>query len=134
MPLLCPQHFSSGGLQWPLAGRKKPNAIARNAATERMLWPRGCYVVLRRLSSKEEKRRWWRTCWRMKHWPRSAWASRNHLNVIHCGQRGCRLRWRAAVVYLNSQAVDDYFRTFSGQTQVNATDLRHLRYSSRAAL
>jgi adenine-specific DNA-methyltransferase len=32
------------------------------------------------------------------------------------------------VAYLNSQEVDDYFRVFSGHTQVNATDLRRLRY------
>lgn len=135
VPLLCPQHFSSGGLQWPLAGRKKPNAIARNAATERMLWPRGCYVVLRRLSSKEEKRRVVAYLLEDEALAAERVGFENHLNVIHCGQRGLPPALaRGLVAYLNSQAVDDYFRTFSGQTQVNATDLRHLRYPSRAAL
>jgi hypothetical protein len=36
--------------------------------------------------------------------------------------------------YLNSQTVDTYFRTFSGHTQVNATDLRNLFYPSLAQL
>jgi len=59
----------------------------------------------------------------------------NHLNVIHCDRRGLPFALaRGLVGYLNSQAVDDYFRTFSGQTQVNATDLRHLRYPSRVEL
>jgi adenine-specific DNA-methyltransferase len=31
---------------------------------------------------------------------------------------------------LNSTAVDQFFRTFSGHTQVNATDLRSMRYPS----
>ena len=35
---------------------------------------------------------------------------------------------------LNSTLVDDYFRQFSGHTQVNATDLRIMRYPTRAQL
>jgi adenine-specific DNA-methyltransferase len=36
--------------------------------------------------------------------------------------------------FLNSEAVDTYFRTFSGHTQVNATDLRNLHYPTRKQL
>jgi adenine-specific DNA-methyltransferase len=35
---------------------------------------------------------------------------------------------------LNATAVDDYFRTFNGHTQVNATDLKRLKYPSRETL
>jgi adenine-specific DNA-methyltransferase len=55
----------------------------------------------------------------------------NHLNVIHCDRAGLPpLVAQGLVEYLNSQEVDDYFRTFSGHTQVNATDLRRLRFPS----
>jgi adenine-specific DNA-methyltransferase len=37
-------------------------------------------------------------------------------------------------IYLNSTLVDSYFRQFSGHTQVNATDLRNLRYPTRRQL
>ena len=41
---------------------------------------------------------------------------------------------RGLVAFLNTQAVDDWFREFNGHTQVNATDLRSLSYPSRDAL
>jgi len=36
--------------------------------------------------------------------------------------------------FLNSTVVDQYFRRFSGHTQVNATDLRTLAYPDRETL
>jgi adenine-specific DNA-methyltransferase len=36
--------------------------------------------------------------------------------------------------FLNTTAVDDNFRRFNGHTQVNATDLRMMKYPSRPAL
>ena len=36
--------------------------------------------------------------------------------------------------FLNSTVVDQYFRRFSGHTQVNATDLRKLAYPDRNTL
>jgi adenine-specific DNA-methyltransferase len=38
-------------------GLKNPNAIERNDDTEKWLYPTGCYCVVRRFSSKEERRR-----------------------------------------------------------------------------
>ena len=35
---------------------------------------------------------------------------------------------KGLAVFLNSTLVDAYFRQFNGHTQVNATDLRSLRY------
>jgi adenine-specific DNA-methyltransferase len=41
---------------------------------------------------------------------------------------------RGLAAFLNSELVDTYFRQFNGHTQVNATDLRNLRYPSPRAL
>jgi adenine-specific DNA-methyltransferase len=41
---------------------------------------------------------------------------------------------RGLSAYLNSTAVDQYFRQFNGHTQVNATDLRNLPYPSATEL
>jgi adenine-specific DNA-methyltransferase len=59
----------------------------------------------------------------------------NHLNVFHKGRYGLEEKLaRGLSIFLNSTFVDDYFRCFSGHTQVNANDLRRLKYPSRAAL
>ena len=59
----------------------------------------------------------------------------NHVNVFHRQKTGLdSLIAKGLAVYLNSTLVDLYFRQFSGHTQVNATDLRTLRYPSLDAL
>jgi hypothetical protein len=59
----------------------------------------------------------------------------NHLNVFHANKSGLQESLvRGLAVYLNSTVVDDHFRLFSGHTQVNATDLRQMKYPSRAIL
>lgn len=130
IPLLYASHFAGGGFQWPRDGRK-PNSIYRNATTEKWLMPKGCYVVLRRFSSKEEKRRVMAYLFDGSGLPGDVVGFENHLNVIHQDRRGLPPAVaRGLVSYLNSQPVDDYFRVFSGHTQVNATDLRRMRYPS----
>lgn len=41
---------------------------------------------------------------------------------------------KGLAAFLNSTLVDGYFRQFNGHTQVNATDLRNLRYPTAAEL
>ena len=41
---------------------------------------------------------------------------------------------KGLALYLNSSLFDKCFRLFSGHTQVNATDLRKMRYPSREEL
>lgn len=130
VPLLYASHFAGGSFAWPREGRK-PNSINRNAQTEKWLMPNGCYVVLRRFSSKEEKRRVVAYLFDGSNLPGEAIGFENHLNVIHQDHHGFAPELaRGLVAYLNSQEVDDYFRTFSGHTQVNATDLRRIRFPS----
>jgi hypothetical protein len=59
----------------------------------------------------------------------------NHLNVFHCAKAGLDEDLaRGLTCFLNSSFVDDVFRSFNGHTQVNATDLRALKYPRREAL
>jgi adenine-specific DNA-methyltransferase len=56
-PLIYPQNFADGFIAWPIANAKKPQALAMNAATESLFVPNDNYVLVKRFSSKEEKRR-----------------------------------------------------------------------------
>lgn len=136
VPLLYPGHFSSNGAKWPIDGMKKPNAIARNAETEKWLYPNGFYCVVRRFSSKEEKRRVVAGVVAPDSFDgATVLGFENHLNLFHENKRGLpQALARGLAVFLNSTIVDDNFRRFSGHTQVNATDLKQMKYPSRATL
>ena len=59
----------------------------------------------------------------------------NHLNVFHEDKRGLPEDLaHGLAAFLNTTAVDENFRRFNGHTQVNATDLRLMKYPSRKAL
>jgi hypothetical protein len=136
VPLLYSVHFVGQDVVWPQESIKKPNAIVRNDATEKWLYPMGFYSVVRRFSSKEEKRRIVASVIdpaAFKNAP--VLGLENHLNVFHANKSGLQESLvRGLAVYLNSTVVDDHFRLFSGHTQVNATDLRQMKYPSRAIL
>ena len=136
VPLLYPAHFTRGTLDWPKAGGKKPNAILRNAETERWLYPTGCYCVVRRFSSKEERRRVVPSVIEPCNFAgATALGLENHLNVFHEDRHGLLREVAYGLsVYLQSTRVDDDFRSFSGHTQVNATDLKLMSYPSREEL
>ena len=134
VPLLYPQHLKGGQVVWPIRG-KKPNAIARNAATERWLVPNGWYVIVRRFSSKEERRRIVATLCDPATLPSPVIGIENKLNVLHEGKKPLsETVARGLATYLNTTEVDRAFRLFSGHTQVNATDLRRMRFPARAQL
>jgi adenine-specific DNA-methyltransferase len=135
VPLLYPAHFSDGRLSWPKIGFKKSNAIEMSNATRSSLWPVGFYTIVRRLSSKEERRRVYAAVVNPHGLPARFLAFENHLNVFHFQKKPIDecIAWGLAA-YLNSSHVDCLLRSFSGHTQVNATDLRKLPYPPRASL
>ena len=131
-PLLYPCHFADGELRWPAKLSKKKSAIRDSPETHRWLYPAGCYVLTRRLSSKEEPRRIVAHMITRSSLPGYEWIGfENHLNVFHMQKKGLEeVVARGLCVYLNSSWADQYFRDFNGHTQVNATDLKALPYPS----
>lgn len=136
VPLLYPSHFTTGDVTWPIPDAKKPNSIRHTADTEKWLYPNGFYCVVRRFSSKEEKRRIVASVVNPSMFDGASHLGiENHLNVFHENKYGLSEELaRGLAVFLNTSMVDEYFRRFSGHTQVNATDLKLLKYPSRAVL
>ncbi len=126
-PMVYPSHVEGDRITWPQPDGKKPNAIAITEATKKWLMPDGWYVVIRRFSAKEERRRIVAAVYR----PQGGdWVGfDNKVNVIHRDHVGLDPAIAQGVAtYLNSTLVDLYFRQFSGHTQVNATDLRMMHF------
>ena len=130
VPLIYPTHFDNGGIRWPLPESKKHNAIADNGETASLMVPAGIYVLTKRFSAKEEKRRLVAAIY-----DGGKVGFENHLNYFHENGKGLPMDLaRGLSAFLNSEAVDQYFRIFSGHTQVNATDLRNLHFPTRSQL
>ena len=136
VPLLYPSAISARGVSWPSSRGRKPHAIANVDATARVLTPAGAYVLIKRFSSKEERRRVVAAPLLPEDISGYALVGiENHLNYIHSsGKSLTRELAIGLAAYLNLDLVDTYLRSFSGHTQVNASDLRRLRFPERATL
>jgi len=136
VPLLYPAHCGLNTIVWPKPDIKKPNALIISEQTKKWLFPLGYYCVVKRFSSKEEKRRITASVISPETFGNAVGlAFENHLNVFHENKKGISAELAYGLsAYLNTAFVDNYFRCFNGHTQVNATDLRQLFYPSRETL
>jgi adenine-specific DNA-methyltransferase len=135
VPLLYPCHFNGGTVHWPKLDARKPNAILNNDETRPWLVKSGVYLLTKRFTSKEERRRLV-ACLFDPEAVNAEWLGfENHLNYFHADGHGLDRNLAGGLfAFLNSTVVDQYFRRFSGHTQVNATDLRTLAYPDRKTL
>lgn len=133
VPLIYPIHLN-GGAHWPKES-KKPNAISVTERSKPWLWEHtGSFVITRRFSSKEEKRRIVATYYDSS-FPGELIGFENKLNVFHSQKKGIDKNVALGLyVYLNSTLLDKYYRIFGGHTQVNATDLRTIHYPDLESL
>lgn len=120
------RHVSGGLLTWPLDSRS--NALARAPMSGRWRFPQGNYVLVKRMSSKEERRRLQATLYREGDTPGDHVAFALSVNVLHAQGAGLPLPIaQALVAWLNSEQPDQALRSWNGSVNVNASDLRALR-------
>jgi adenine-specific DNA-methyltransferase len=135
VPLIYSCHFNHGYVEWPNGRTRKPNALALGPRAGELVVSTGHYVLTKRFSSKEERRRIVAAVYDPTRVTAAQVAFENHLNYFHAGGSGLpEMLAKGLAAYLNSSLVDAYFRQFSGHTQVNASDLRSLPYPTRTAL
>jgi adenine-specific DNA-methyltransferase len=124
VPLLWMQHVRDGEVAWPL--RKsfdKPEHISTAAA--KLLVPAGNYVLVRRVSAKEDARRIVAAPLLAGQLDAELLGIENHLNYItRPGMTAAEARELAE--YLNSDEIDSYVRAGNGNTQISAAELRAL--------
>ncbi len=129
VPLIHPAHVRGGTVTWPQEPAMKPDAVTVTEQSAGLLVPNENYVLVKRFSSKEEQRRVAAAVYEGSHISASAVGFENHLNYFHRNGHGLELPLaRGLAAFLNSTLVDEYFRQFNGHTQVNATDLRSIKY------
>ena len=127
VPLIYPESIKLGKVSFPPVKPRKSIAILHNNETSKWLTQSGWYVLTKRFSSKEEKRRVVAAVCTPINAP--VFGIENHLNYYHAKGKGMNANLaRGLAAFLNSSLFDRYFRQFSGHTQVNATDLRRIRY------
>lgn len=127
-PLIYPVNFKNGGILHPVFGKKAQYFTLAKEEDRRLLVDPGVYLLVKRFSAKEERRR---VVAAVLDTPTSI-AIENHVNVIHAGRTGRTvtplplITAQGLSLWLNSTRFDELFRAVSGSTQVNAGDLKTL--------
>jgi len=137
VPLIYPTHFNGGFVAWPKIGGRKANALVDESRTQNLMVPKATYVLTKRFTSKEERRRVVAVVLDPARLPNDVKqvGIENHVNYYHAnGDTLPKVLAKGLAAFLNSTVVDQFFRQFNGHTQVNAGDLRNLRYPSLEAL
>lgn len=144
VPLLYPHCVKAGQVIPPHARSssyedarqsKKAVAIQVNEETQRRLLPVARFVLIKRFSSKEEKRRLVAGVLDPDCFQEGSLGIENHLNYFHRSRKGLGKSLAAGLSrFLNSTAADRYFRQFNGHTQVNVSDLRAFRFPAVESL
>jgi len=132
VPLIYASDFKDGYVEEPKPPYDRPFAIIDSPETrDSLLIETAVHVLVKRFSSKEEARRIVAAVLEPSRISTKRIGIENHLNYFH--QQGSGLSKTFAIglaAFLNSTIVDRFFRQFNGHTQVNATDLRSMRYPS----
>lgn len=113
--------------EWPVVKRNKPQYIQLCEETKSLLLPNKNYIFLRRFSAKDDKSRLVATPYFVDITQAEYIGVENHLNYIYRPKGHLeRNEILGLSALLNSNLFDTYFRTFNGNINVSATELREM--------
>jgi len=115
-------------LNYPLQKANKPRYILNIENSRKVLVMNKNYVLLRRFSSKDDKSRLVCCPYFSCNFKTEMIGIENHINYIHRpkGDLSENETWGIAALF-SSSLFDTYFRTFNGNTQVGASELKQIK-------
>ncbi len=131
VPLLWMQNIVNGRIIWPIPIKDKEIAIINEGLTKKILVPKGNYILIKRLSSKEGKNRIVAGVLTQKSLDFDFIGIENHMNYI-CKYEGdfSDDETYGISALLNSKLFNRYFQIINGSTQVNASEIRKIPFPS----
>lgn len=132
-PLIYMKHIKNGKLCFPF--NKNDLGVKNLKESKNILIPSGNYILLKRFSSLEQKRRI-ECCFFDESETNYPYIGiENHLNYLY-KKKGIitKEEMYGLYVFLNSDILDGYFRIVNGNTQVNAYDINLLTLPNKDIL
>jgi adenine-specific DNA-methyltransferase len=127
-PLFWLHNIKEMEFVYPLQKGNKPNLIDNNEDSRKVLLKNKNYIFLRRFSSKDDKSRLVCCPYFSKNIHTEMIGVENHINYIHRpnGDLNDDEIWGISALY-SSSLFDTFFRTFNGNTQVGASELKQIK-------
>lgn len=127
VPMLWMHNIQEMRVIWPSKKNKKPSAIVYSEKTRPILSSVGNYVLLKRFTSKEQRRRLDAAVLKKSKFPYECVGIENHVNYIHKQNGGLSINEAFGIAaLLNTRLIDNFFRSLNGHTQVNANEIRSI--------
>lgn len=132
VPLLWMHNIKNGRIEWPVSKKDKAIAISNNKDTKWLLLQASNYLVLKRFTTKEQKRRFETACIFKEDFEKyGCFALDNMVNYIYRpNYQLSENQIKGIAKYLVLPIVDSYFRILNGHTQVNANEVYALPFPS----
>ena len=126
-PLIWMQNIINAKVSWLIHENGKPIAVRDVHGAQNILIPNGNYVLIKRFSSKEGKRRINAGILLKNYLSSDHIGIENHVNYIYRADgQLTEDEGYGITALLNSKLYNRYFQMTNGSTQVNATDINNI--------